>query len=586
MSEAALPPGWPAMSIEQAHALLTAPGSPMETEEVVIRGIRTKVWKHLPASLRDVVAAGRQHGAKIFLVYEDERVSFEAFHRAVAALAAELAAEGVGPGDRVAVIMRNLPEWVVAFYAAASLGAIVTPLNAWWTGPELEYGLTDSGTKVLLVDRERYERITEHLPNCPDLVRVYVSRQNEEIANPLVKKLEDAIGPPDSWKDLPDAPLPTVAIGPEDDATIFYTSGTTGRPKGALGTQRGVNSNIMAAMCGGARVFLRRGEQPPAPDPDAPQRATLLSVPFFHVTGCFAILNPTLATGGKLVMMRKWEPIRAFELIERERVTMAGGVPTIAWQLIEHPARANYDLSSLEGVSYGGAPSAPELVRKLKETFPNATSGQGWGMTETCATVTGNGGEDYANRPDSCGVAVPVSKIEIRDPVDGRTVLPPDTVGELWACGPQMMKLYWNKPEATAQTLVDGWVRTGDLARIDAEGFCFIIDRAKDMLIRGGENIYCIEVENALYDHPAVMDAAVVGVPHRTLGEEPAAVVTLKPGHEATEEELRAHVAERLAAFKVPIAVRFWPEVLPRNPNGKILKSELKTLFESERAGA
>jgi long-chain acyl-CoA synthetase len=342
----------------------------------------------------------------------------------------------------------------------------------------------------------------------------------------------------------------------------------------------------MAAACAGARVFLRRGEAPPTPDPDAPQRASLLSVPFFHVTGCLAILNPTLAGGGKLVMMRKWEPIRAFELIERERVTLAGGVPTIAWQLLEHPARANYDLSSLEGVSYGGAPSAPELVRKLKEVFPNATSGQGWGMTETCATVTSNGGEDYINRPESCGVAVPVSKLEIRDPVDGRTVLPPNAVGELWACGPQMMKLYWNKPEATAQTLVDGWVRTGDLAKIDEEGFCFIIDRAKDMLIRGGENIYCIEVENVLYDHPAVMDAALVGVPHRTLGEEPAAVVTLKPGHHATEDELRAHVAERLAAFKVPIAVKFWPEVLPRNPNGKILKNELKKLFEAQKAGA
>ena len=529
---------------------------------------------------------GRQYGEKIFLVYEDERVSYEAFHRAVAALAAELAAQGVTKGDRVSVIMRNIPEWVVAFYAAASLGAIVTPLNAWWTGPELEYGLTDSGTKVLLVDRERYERLTEHLPNCPDLVRVYVTRENEEIAHPLVTKLETVLGAPGVWKDLPDAPLPTVEIGPEDDATIFYTSGTTGRPKGALATQRGVNSNIMAAIVGSARTFLRRGEQPPTPDPDAPQRASLLSVPFFHVTGCFAILNPTLFGGGKLVMMRKWEAIRAFELIERERVTLAGGVPTIAWQLIEHPARANYDLSSLEAISYGGAPSAPELVRKMKEVFPNSVPGQGWGMTETCATVTGNGGEDYMNRPESCGVAVPVSRLEIRDPVDGKTVLPPNTVGELWAFGPQTMKGYWNKPEATTQTLVDGWVRTGDLAKLDDEGFCFIIDRAKDMLIRGGENIYCIEVENVLYDHPAVMDAALVGVPHRTLGEEPAAVVTLKPGAHATEEELRAHVAERLAAFKVPIAVKFWPEVLPRNPNGKILKNELKKLFEDQAASS
>jgi len=580
MTEAALPPGWPAMSIADAHALLGAPGSPLEIEEVTVRGVTMKAWKNSPPSLRSVVEAGRAHGERIFLVYEDERVSFEAFHRAVATLAKEFASQGVTKGDRVAIVMRNLPEWVVAFYAGASLGAIVTPLNAWWTGPELEYGLTDSGAKVVVLDAERYERLTEHLPNCKDLVRVYVSRESDEIAHPDVTKLEDVLGGANSWGDLPDLPLPDVEIDQDDDATIFYTSGTTGKPKGALGTHRGVNSNILTAGAAGARRFLRRGEMPPAPDPDGPQRSSLISVPFFHVTGCFAVLNPSLFGGAKLVMMHKWDAVRAFELIEREKIQSAGGVPTIAWQLIEHPARANYDLSSLESVAYGGAPSAPELVRRLSETFPKSQPGQGWGMTETCATVTSNGAEDYVNRPDSCGPAAPVAELKIVDPADGVTELPVGAVGELWAKGPMVVKGYWNKPEATAQTFVDGWVRTGDLARLDEEGFCFIIDRAKDMLIRGGENIYCVEVENVLYDHPAIMDAAIVGVPHRTLGEEPAAVVTLKPGAEVTEQELRAHVAEHLAAFKVPIAVKFWHETLPRNANGKILKNELKKLFE------
>ena len=579
-------PAWPAMSIAQAHALLTAPGTPGEMEDVIVRGVKTRTWKNLPPSLRSVVELARAHGEKVFLVYEDERVTFEAFYRAVSVLARQLQADGVGKGDRVAVIMRNLPEWVVAFYAAASVGAIVTPLNAWWTGPELEYGLTDSGTKVVLMDAERFERMTEHLPNCHDLTRIYVSRAREEIAHPLVVKLETVIGSPDSWATLPDQPLPHVDILPDDDATIFYTSGTTGKPKGALASQRGVNSNIFAGVIAGARAFLRRGEKPPEPDPNAVQRASLLSVPFFHVTGCFAVLNPSLAGGAKLVMMHKWDVVRAFELIQREQIQSAGGVPTIAWQLIEHPLRKNYDLSSLESVSYGGAPSAPELVRKIKETFPKSAAGNGWGMTETCATVTTHGAEDYANRPDSCGPAVPVSDLQIRDPADGVTVLPANTLGELWARGPQVVKLYWNKPEATAQTFVDGWVRTGDLARVDDEGFCFIMDRAKDMLIRGGENIYCIEVENVLYDHPAIMDAAVVGIPHRTLGEEPGAVVTLKPGATATEAELRAHVAERLAAFKVPVKVKFWHETLPRNANGKILKNELKKLFEDDAANA
>jgi len=581
MTDAAKP--WPAMSIAQAHALLTAPGMPFEMEEKEIRGVKLRVWKNAPPTLRAVVEAGRAHGEKIFLVHEDERVSYEALYRAIGALARQLQADGVKKGDRVAVIMRNLPEWPVAFYAAAVIGAIVTPLNAWWTGPELEYGLVDSGSKVVIVDAERYQRIAEHLHNCPDLKHVYVSREVEEIADPRVAKLETIIGPPELWASLPDEPLPPADIGPDDDATIFYTSGTTGKPKGALATQRNINSNIMAGAIGGARTFLRRGEQPPAPDPNAPQRSSLISVPFFHATGCFAILNPSLFGGAKLVMMRKWDPIRAFELIEREKVSSAGGVPTIAWQLIEHPARKNYDLSSLESIGYGGAPSAPELVRKIKETFPKSAAGNGWGMTETSASVTGNSAEDYEHRPESCGPAVPVSDIKIMT-VEGDRELPVGEVGELWAKGPQVVRGYWNKPEATAQTFVDGWVKTGDLARIDEEGFCFIIDRAKDMLIRGGENIYCIEVENVLYDHPAVMDAALVGIPHKTLGEEPAAVVTLKEGASATEQELRSWVAERLAAFKVPVKVVFWHETLPRNANGKILKNELKKLFVEETA--
>ena len=581
-SASLLPPGWPAMSIAQTHALLTAEGSPFEMETLTIRGIETRVWKNAPPSLRAEVTVARAFGnERIFLVHEDERISFDAFHRATAAFAAELTANGVKKGDRVALVMRNLPEWPVVFYAAAAVGAIVTPLNAWWTGPELEYGLVDSGSKVLITDAERYNRMVEHLDNCPDLERTYVSRLPEEIADPKVVMLESVLGAPEGWADLPDIELPDVAIEPDDLATIFYTSGTTGKPKGALATQRNITSNVMAAGFGGARSFLRRGEQPPAPDPDAPQRSTLLSVPFFHATGCFAILGPTIMAGGKIVMMRKWDPIRAFELIEREKISLAGGVPTIAWQLIEHPERHRYDLSSLENVSYGGAPSAPELVRKIRETFPNSQPGNGWGMTETSATFTGNAAEDYQNRPDSCGPAVPVCDMKIvavDDPTG--TPLPCGTVGELWGKGPNVVVGYWNKPEATAQTFVDGWVKTGDLARIDEEGFCFIIDRAKDMLIRGGENIYCVEVENALYEHPAVMDAAVVGIPHKTLGEEPGAVVTLKQGGVASEAELRHFVAERLAAFKVPVRIVFWAETLPRNANGKILKKDLKAVFE------
>ena len=584
MSAAPQKPAWPAMSIAQAHALLTQPGSPLEMEEVVIRGVKTRVWKNAPPTIRHLLEIGRAHGNKEVLVYENDRATFETFTRAALAIADELTKQGVKKGDRVALIMRNLPEWPAIFFGAEIIGAIVTPLNAWWTGPELEYGLVDSGTKIAFTDAERLERISEHLINCPDLKRVYVSRYSDDLPNPIVCRLEDVIGSVNDWGKLPDRPMPTVDLQPDDDATILYTSGTTGKPKGALGTHRNMLSNIMAAASSAARNFLRRGEMPPMPDPNAPQRVSLLSVPFFHATGCFAIMGPTVFAGGKIVMMRKWEPEQAMQLIEREKVNLAGGVPTIAWQLIEHPARKKYDLSSLDQVSYGGAPSAPELVRKIVEVFPKSLPGNGWGMTETSATCTTHSGEDYEHRPQSCGPAVPVCDIKIMS-LDGERELPHGEVGELWARGPNIVKGYWNKPEATANTFVDGWVKTGDLARIDEEGFCFIIDRAKDMLIRGGENIYCIEVENVLYEHPAVMDAALVPVPHKTLGEEPGAVVHLKPGMHASEEELRQFVAGKLAAFKVPVKIVFWPETLPRNANGKILKTELKKVFSEHLHG-
>jgi long-chain acyl-CoA synthetase len=371
--------------------------------------------------------------------------------------------------------------------------------------------------------------------------------------------------------------MPTADLGPDDDATIFYTSGTTGRPRGALGTHRNNTSNVMALGFSVARAFVRRGEVPPQPDPTAPQKSSLIAVPFFHVTGCQAILYSCLFFGAKLVMMRRWEPERAMALIEHERCNGVSGVPTTAWQLLEHPSRAKYDLSSLEGIAYGGAPASPELVRRLKEVFPRLEPGSGWGMTETSAVCTHHVSEDYEHRPDSCGPPVPVCDLKIVG-TDGE-LLPVGQVGELWAKGPNVVKGYWNDPTGTAETFVDGWLKTGDVARLDGEGFCYILDRAKDMLIRGGENIYCVEVENALYEHTAVMDAALVSIPHRTLGEEAGAVVTLKPGATASEQELREFVAKRLAAFKVPVRILFWPEPLPRNANGKILKSELKRLF-------
>ena len=574
--------GFPAVGLAQAHALLAMPGSPFEMEERDVLGRRMRVWKNAPPTLREAFEAGRVHGTKTYLVHGDERATYEGLARAALVIADELQKIGVRKGDRVAIAMRNLPEWPAAFFGALLVGAIATPLNAWWTGPELEFGLTDSGAKAAFVDRERLERLFEHLPNCPALERVYVSRESEEVAHPIVAKLEDVIGEVGAWSNLPARPPPAVDLAPDDDATIFYTSGTTGKPKGALGTHRNSCSTIMAHPFSIARAFVRRGETPPQPDPAAAQKSSLVSIPFFHTTGCQAVMIPAFALGVKLVLMRKWDPESALGLIERERVTSAGGVPTVAWQLVEHPALNEYDLSSLEGISYGGAPAASELVRRIKQVFPKSAPGTGWGMTETSATFTHHQGEDYELRPDSCGPALPVC--DMRVVAANGEPAPAGESGELWVRGPNVAKGYWRNPEATAQTFVDGWLRTGDVARIDDEGFCTIVDRAKDMLIRGGENIYCIEVENALFEHPAVVDAAVVGIPHRTLGEEAGAVVTVKRGMRTSEAELRAFVAERLAAFKVPVKIVLCEEFLPRNANGKIIKTELRQLFAPSQA--
>lgn len=572
-------PNWPAMSIAQANALLAAEGSPLELIDAVIDGVEMKIYKNAPPTVPSILMlAEQQFGNRDYIVYEDERVTYSAMGKAVRALAAVMREKyGIEKGDRVAIIMRNYPQWPVAFYAALSLGAIATPMNSWWTGEELEYGLSFAGVKLAVVDPQIHERIREHLETLPDLEHVIIARDmGEEHNDPRVSTLEEHIGDANSWAGMDDTPWPAVELGPDDDATIMYTSGTTGKPKGALATHRAIVSNMFNSMTCQARMFLRKGEPVPEPDPDNPS-ATLQAIPFFHATGAFAILVPTALRGGKIVSMYKWDADKALPIIEKERITAVGGVPAIAWQILEHPDRDKYDLSSIQAVSYGGAPSAPELVSTIKKRFPDAAPGNGWGMTETCATATLNIGEDYVNRPSSAGAPPLAVELKVCDG-DGNA-LPTGEVGELWCKGPMNCKLYWNRPDATAETFRNGWVVTGDLARLDEEGFLYLVDRAKDMLIRGGENIYSIEVESALYDHPAVMDAAVVGIPHKVLGEEVGAVVQLKPGMSVTEDELRSHVASQLAAFKVPVEIQFMNEPLPRNANGKILKNELRERF-------
>jgi long-chain acyl-CoA synthetase len=581
-------------TLAEATAALTAPGGGFEMEELIIRGIPTRTWKSAPATLRSILELSALHGDEHFLVYEDERVTFAEHFRIAAGLARVLAEQfGITKGDRVAIAMRNLPEWVMAFWASIAAGAVVVPLNAWWTGPELAYGLSDSGTTVVFVDEERKARILAHLDEVPDLRSMIVCCEEPDPTGGRGVAEGSTVDRASSGP-LPVIPfatlieglpaqvtLPEVAIEPDDDATIFYTSGTTGRPKGAVGTHRNSASNLMNLFFVSTVGVMRRTGSV-ADVSSGTQNANLLSVPLFHATGCHAVLVSNTAAGGKLVMMHHFDPERALELIERERITIFGGVPAMVMQVIDSPSFDKRDTSSVRSISYGGAPAPPDLVRRIKQHFPSGAPGNGYGLTETSAMTTMNAGDDYVRKPDSVGPPAPVCDVAVvPEGYDGEEPPPdqpidPERTGELWIKGPNVVRGYWNRPEETAASFTRGWLHTGDVARIDEEGFVHIVDRAKDMIIRGGENVYCVEVEAALFEHPAVADCAVIGVPHPVLGEEVGAVVVLRPGADVGADELARFVRERLAAFNVPSRFWFRADPLPRNPAGKVLKRELR----------
>ena len=567
--------GWlPAvtLSFDDAVAQLTAPGERYETTRIDIRGVTYTAFKTVPPTLRDMFDLTRGYGDATFLVYEDERYTYaEVFAKADALAASLVDRYGVVKGDRVAIAMRNYPEWIITYLATLSIGAVVVSMNAWWTADELDYGLEDSGTKVLVADPERVERTRA------SAARLGVATIGVRLGDERGAVAAD-VG---LWPDVvvPGTPRPEVAIDPDDDATILYTSGTTGRPKGAVSTHRAIMQALMGFSCKVSIDSLRRPEE--AGGRTGPP-CFILIVPLFHVTGNVPVFLGSLASGLKLVIMHKWDAGRALELIERERVTNFVGVPTQSWDLLEHPDFAKFDTSSLTSVGGGGAPAPPQLVGRVADSFSAAKPNIGYGMTETNAYGPGNSGADYITHPTSAGRATPILELDVRDP-DSRSV-PIGDSGEIWMKGPHLIRGYWNKPEATAETIVDGWLRTGDLGRIDDEGFVYVEDRAKDMILRAGENVYCAEVEAAIYEHPSVYEAAVFGVPHERLGEEVAVAIVPRLGTTVDAEELRSFLSQRIAAFKIPTKVVTFADPLPRNPAGKILKRQLRDHVEATDA--
>ena len=551
------------MTFLEANAAVTGPGQIFELIDAEVRGVKMKVFKNAPAHLGQVFAGSRGHGDKTFLVYEDEIITFAQAADRIDALASLLVnTYGVKKGDRVAVAMRNFPEWVMSFAAIISVGAVNVSMNSWWTEDEMDFALEDSGATVLICDQQRF-----------DIGAASCVKKNVKV---LVVRAEKPLpAGVDRWEEV--LPLgdkhPGADISPDDDATILYTSGTTGRPKGAVSTHRAIISSIMAFSARNT-IFQMSGTK--LKDVDGPEVPTsfILIVPLFHVTGCVPVMLSCFVAGLKLAIMYKWDPEKALEMIEREQITNFVGVPTQSWDLVNSPAFEKYDTSSLRAVGGGGAPSPTSLVGKVNDKVKNGNPQLGYGMTETNAFGPAITGSDYLSHPTSTGRASWPMFVEVRD--ENLKPVPTGQSGEIWFFGPMLIRGYWNRPDATAETIVDGWLRSGDLGRLDADGYVYVEDRVKDMILRAGENVYGAEVESAIYEHPAVHEAAVFGVPHERLGEEVGVAILPNDGMTLTPEELWAFLDAKIAKFKIPTQVVIMSEPLPRNAAGKFLKRELQ----------
>ncbi|MEA2274254.1 MAG: steroid-24-oyl-CoA synthetase, partial [Solirubrobacteraceae bacterium] len=556
---------------QEIYAQLTGPGGPFEVVVEEVNGRPTEVYKERMRSLGDILAIARARGDdNPYIVQGDRRIGFETFVDTAYATSAGLAELGVGHGDRVAVLAQNCPEWCLAFWGSVGMGAVLVGLNGWWKADEIVYGLQDSGAKVLVADRKRLERVVKDLDECPDLEHVLlVDCDPKDLGldgDSRVRRFDDLVTTPTSTP-------PTATIAEDDPATILYTSGTTGRPKGAVSTHRNMIANLQNTLFSSVSGAMLTGNEL---IPTGGQTVSLFTSPLFHVSGLHSGVVVGLLAGLRLVMIEgRFDPIKAFEIIQDEGVTIWATVPTMVWRACEHPARHDYDTSSVRTVGFGGSPSADELQRMVRETFPNVKGGSNaYGLTETSSVATVLSPQESVDRPDSVGRPVPTVRIRIADDLGGD--VPIGETGEVLITGPTLMAGYWGKPEATAESIRDGWLHTGDIGRLDDEGYLFITDRKKDMIIRGGENIYCVEIENRLVEHPSIADAAVIGVAHPELGEEVKAVVQVEPGHTITEDEVRQWVRETLAGFKVPAYVEIREEKLPRNASGKLLKNVLR----------
>jgi len=551
---------WPSDVPEEVRRIeeqLTGPGGLFEVVEEEVLGERLQVVKHRARSLRELLGNASGFGDAEYAGFTDDGVHFRRYSFAehtqlVASTAVVLRDEfGVGPGDRVAILGANSPEWIVTFWATTALGAIAVGLNGWWTAPEIRYGLGDSEPKVLVADARRLARLEGADPGVPVIE---------------IESAFDAVWHHDRGASLPDTP-----IAEDDPAVILYTSGTTGRPKGAINTHRNVIAFLTMNFFSGARTMMCN-----PPPPDLPPNCSLVTSPLFHVSGLHAAAVMAVATGMRTVWLTgRFDPVVAMRVIESERVTSWGFTGTVLHRFVHHPDIAKYDLSSLRTLGGGGSPIAPALQEQAKRVLPQLRFAMsiGYGSTETAALLTSNVGAEYDAHPDSVGRPYPTVELEIRD-FDGNPLREGEE-GEVCARGPMIMPGYWRRPEATAEAFwPHRWFRTGDIGRI-VDGRLYLASRQRDLIFRGGENVYPIEIEHRLEEHPGVLEAAVVGVDHEELGQQVKAYVVPAPGALVTTDELRAWCAEALAYYKVPELWDIRVEPLPRNATGKVVKAAL-----------
>jgi long-chain acyl-CoA synthetase len=551
-------------TIAAAHM---GPGAALETETVTIDGQELSVFAHVPTNLGELYTLGLEFGDKTFLVYQQERFSFaESLDLALRMARVLKEKYEIQLGDRVAICARNSPEWCMAYMAITLIGAIAVPMNSWWKSPELKYGLSDSDTKLIFLDPARLDLVQPFLDSLD--VQIVMFKPEVESAFPEFYELARSVEP------LSQDERNEIEVVPEDKASIMYTSGSTGMPKGVLSTHR----NIINALY--TWKFVKEITEILRPElleenPEFPP-ALLANVPLFHVTGSHAQFLASFIYSRKFVMMYKWDAEAALKLIEQERISVFHGVPTMAWEIMQSPNFDTTDLSSLRGVQSGGASRPPEHLNMIMQKFPDsAIPGLGYGLTETNAIGAIISGKFYASRPNSTGRPTPpVTSVKVVD--DAGNTLEDGGVGEICIKGATVMKGYWNNPEATAEVIKDGWFYSGDIGMLDELGFLIILDRAKDIVIRGGENIGCAEVEYAISEHPEVSEVSVYGIPEERLGEMLCCSIMLQADSVLNSEQLTSFLSSRIAGFKIPERVFFQYEQLPRIATGKIAKKELR----------